>query len=154
MSDEGLSDVDELEDWLSTPIVKSAMDPILFWEGMSSAGSPLSRMALNFLSIPGRYVLSIRCFFADQLPVATSTDVERAFSKGGLTVSRFRHSLSDASTRASTVLGSWAVLDEVIPHTVIPKDDIIELFKNKHKRPKKRARVEDDVEVSEVMEID
>jgi hypothetical protein len=46
------------------------------------------------------------------------------------------------------------VLDEVIPHTVIPKDDIIELFKNKHKRPKKRARVEDDVEVSEVMEID
>jgi len=62
MTDEGLSDVDELEDWLSTPVVKSAMDPILFWEGMSSAGSSLSRMALNFLSIPGRYALSIGFF--------------------------------------------------------------------------------------------
>jgi len=60
MTDEGLSDVDELEDWLSTLVVKSAMDPILFWKGMSSAGSSLSCMALNFLSIPDRYALSIR----------------------------------------------------------------------------------------------
>ena len=71
-------------------------------------------------------------------------------------VSRFRHFLSDASTCASTVLGSWAALDDAISQSVIPNDDIIELFKNKHKRPKKRTRAEDDVEGPEieVMEID
>ena len=53
MTDEGLSDIDKLDEWMSTPIVKSAIDPILFWEGMSSAGSRLSRMALDFLSAPG-----------------------------------------------------------------------------------------------------
>jgi hypothetical protein len=95
-------------------------------------------------------------FLAHELSVATSTDVERAFSKGGLTVSRLRHSLSDVSTRASTVLGSWVALNDAICQSVVPKDDIIELFKNKHKQPKKRARAEDDVEGSEieVMEID
>jgi hypothetical protein len=40
--------------------------------------------------------------------LAASTDVERAFSRGRLTVSRLRHSLSDETTRAATVLGSWA----------------------------------------------
>ncbi|KAI0069216.1 hypothetical protein BV25DRAFT_1777220, partial [Artomyces pyxidatus] len=38
---------------------------------------------------------------------ASSTDVERAFSRGSLNVSRLRHSLSDESTRAATVLQSW-----------------------------------------------
>ena len=46
---------------------------------------------------------------------ATSTDVERAFSRGGLTVSRLRHSLSDASVRASALLGSWSTLPDLIP---------------------------------------
>ncbi|KAI0061452.1 hypothetical protein BV25DRAFT_1771677, partial [Artomyces pyxidatus] len=39
--------------------------------------------------------------------LASSTDVERAFSRGSLNVSRLRHSLSDESTRAATVLQSW-----------------------------------------------
>ena len=39
---------------------------------------------------------------------ATSTDVDdRAFSHGGLTVSKVHHFLSDKSTRAATVLGVW-----------------------------------------------
>ena len=46
---------------------------------------------------------------------ATSTDAERAFSRGRLTVSRLRHSLSDASVRANTVLGSWARIDGLVP---------------------------------------
>ena len=53
-----------------------------------------------------------------------------------------------------TVLGSWAALDEAIPHSVIPRDDIVELFKSNHKRLKKRAREDDIEEISEVMEID
>ena len=46
---------------------------------------------------------------------ATSTDAERVFSRGGLTVSRLRHSLSDASVRASALLGSWSTLPDLIP---------------------------------------
>ncbi|KAF8591458.1 hypothetical protein K439DRAFT_1326873, partial [Ramaria rubella] len=46
---------------------------------------------------------------------ATSTDTECAFSGSGLTVSRMRHTLSDKSTCAATVLASWALVDEMIP---------------------------------------
>ncbi|RPD53478.1 hypothetical protein L226DRAFT_443259, partial [Lentinus tigrinus ALCF2SS1-7] len=45
---------------------------------------------------------------------ATSTDVERAFSRGRLTVSRLRHSLGDASVRASTLLGSWSRIPDLV----------------------------------------
>ncbi|TDL15563.1 hypothetical protein BD410DRAFT_697627, partial [Rickenella mellea] len=52
--------------------------------------------------------------------LATSTEVERAFSQGGLTVSKHRHSLSAPSTRAATVLCSWAKIPGLIPeHTII-----------------------------------
>ncbi|KAF8579674.1 hypothetical protein K439DRAFT_1359061 [Ramaria rubella] len=45
------------------------------------------------------------CIYA--YAIATSTDTECAFSGGGLTISRMRHSLSDASTRAASVLTLW-----------------------------------------------
>ena len=49
-------------------------------------------------------------------------------------MSKLRHSLLDESTRASTVLGSWTELDGAIPHA-----EIIQRFKDKSKRPKKKA---------------
>ncbi|KAJ7362784.1 hypothetical protein DFH08DRAFT_799805 [Mycena albidolilacea] len=62
---------------------------------------------------------------------ATSTDVERSFSRGGFTVSKMRHSLSDESTRAATVLGSWVdVMD------VIPRSEIVSKLKSKASRLK------------------
>ena len=61
---------------------------------------------------------------------ATSVDAERAFSRGRLTVSRLRHSLSDASVRANTVLGSWAG----IPGLVDEKEMIALLADKKGKR--------------------
>ena len=60
---------------------------------------------------------------------ASSTDVERSFSKGGLTVSRFRHSLSDESTRYLSVVGMW----HKIPG-IIPRDTVIAMFNEKNKR--------------------
>jgi len=66
--------------------------------------------------------------------LATSTNAERSFSKGGLTVLKLRHSLSDESTRASTVLGSWTELEGVIPYV-----EVIQRFKDKSKHPKKKA---------------
>jgi len=62
---------------------------------------------------------------------ATSTDVERAFSCGGLTVSKMRHKLSDESTCAASVLGAWCDLPGAVP-----QDEIIATFKDKSKRPK------------------
>ncbi|PBK77839.1 hypothetical protein ARMSODRAFT_841491, partial [Armillaria solidipes] len=50
------------------------------------------------------------------------------FSSGSQNVSRFRHSLSDMSVCASTVLGSWAAVG------LVPEDDIIADFKSRGKR--------------------
>ena len=60
---------------------------------------------------------------------ATSTKVERAFSWGGLTVSKHRHNLSDESTHAATVLGSWANIEGLIPEA-----KIVKMFRDKSKR--------------------
>lgn len=76
--------------------------------------------------------------------VAASTDVERAFSRGGLTVSKLRHKLNDASTRASSVLGDW----HKVPG-LIPIDDILDHITERRRRTKK-ARTETTEEVIEV----
>ncbi len=84
-----------------------------------SSSSPekkaFAQMCLDFLSAP-----------------ASSTDVERAFSRGGLTVSKRRHALSDESTRAATILSSWASMPGLIP-----EEHILQVFRDKCKRPKK-----------------
>ena len=67
--------------------------------------------------------------------LATSTDVERAFSYRGLTISKLWHLLSDNSACAATILESWSKLEDVIP-----KEAIIESFKNKSKCPKKKQK--------------
>lgn len=110
---------DALEEHLSTPCLGDVDDPLAHWNGVltssrSAEKQALARMALDFLSTP-----------------AASTDVERAFSRGGLTVSKRRHSLNDESTRAATVLSSWATVDGVIPER-----EILELLREKNKRSK------------------
>ena len=67
MQDEALSNVDEFEDWLSTGVVKTHMEPIPFWEGMLAAGNPLARMALDYLSIPGKVTFYSSYFVADDI---------------------------------------------------------------------------------------
>jgi hypothetical protein len=78
--------------------------------------------------------------------VATSTDVEHAFSRGGLTVSKMRHSLSDESVSAATVLGSWCQFPGAIPW-----DEIEAAFRDKSKRPKRK---EPAAGTSDVLQID
>jgi len=86
-------------------------------------------MALDYLSTPGQSCsLSFRVIFII-IFTATSTDVERAFSRGRLTVSRMRHSLSDESTRAATVLSSWMSVPRLVPEL-----DIIQVFRDKASR--------------------
>ncbi|TFK79281.1 hypothetical protein K466DRAFT_505829, partial [Polyporus arcularius HHB13444] len=56
----------------------------------------LSRMALNYLTIPG-----------------TSVDIERVFSRGRLLLPHVRNGLSAHSIRALLCLGEWSLLDLV-----------------------------------------
>ncbi|KIP05469.1 hypothetical protein PHLGIDRAFT_74254, partial [Phlebiopsis gigantea 11061_1 CR5-6] len=106
---------DVLDMYLSTPQVPNVGDPLLYWQSQLAGGNPLAQMALDVLSAP-----------------ASSIDVERAFSRGGLTVSKRRHALSDKSVRAATVLSSWASFEGIID-----KDKIVQVFRDKKRRIKK-----------------
>jgi hypothetical protein len=64
--------------------------------------------------------------------------------QGGLTVSKMRHNLSDASVRSGTVLGSWSKFPGLIPQSKLAG-----IFNNKHKRPKVNVK---DTEVAGVPE--
>jgi hypothetical protein len=46
-----------------------------------------------------------------------------------------RHSLSDESTRAATVLSSWCDFP-----SAIPREQIISIFRDKSKRPKGKGK--------------
>lgn len=74
--------------------------------------------------------------------IASSCDVERGFSRGGLTVSKLRHGLSDESTRASTVLHAWSKIPGLIPES-----EIIQVFKDKCRRLKGGKETDKDVTV-------
>ncbi|KAF7799642.1 hypothetical protein EIP86_010882, partial [Pleurotus ostreatoroseus] len=101
---------DPIGDYLKTDIV-ACDDVIGYWSSLVGR-HPLAQMALDFLSAP-----------------AASVDIERAFSKGGLTVTKRCHALSDESVCAATILGSWSSVEGLIPEA-----DLIERFKNKNKR--------------------
>ncbi|EKM48231.1 uncharacterized protein PHACADRAFT_33973, partial [Phanerochaete carnosa HHB-10118-sp] len=75
---------------------------------------PLVCMGLDYLSAP-----------------AASTDIECAFSHGGLAMSKHHHALSDEFVHAASVLKFWAGLKGVIP-----EEKIIKVFWNKSKQPK------------------
>ncbi len=94
-------------------------------------------MALDFLSVPGKQRSFVYIFVTSiDAHIATSTDAERAFSRGHLTVSRLRHSLNEESVRTSTVLGSWANIPDLIP-----EEDIIDFIKSSSRRPRAAAAV-------------
>jgi hypothetical protein len=81
---------DELEQYLRDPTEKPD-DVIAWWIAKASIYPCLSRMALDFLTIP-----------------ATSTEVERLFSRGRLLLPYVRNRLSAHSTRALLCLGYWS----------------------------------------------
>jgi hypothetical protein len=110
--------VDELTRYLAEP-TEVALDPLLWWNERRAVYPHLSRMALNYLCIPGtstqsNFILKVKLIFI----LATSVDVERVFSKGRLVLSHVRNRLSVESTRALLCLGNWSKLG------LVNKDDI------------------------------
>jgi hypothetical protein len=94
-------------------------NPLAHWANRHGA---LAKMGCDYSSCPGElslclYDMNLNSFYF----LATSTDIERAFSGGRLTVSRMRHSLSSESTRASTVLGTWMKVDGFLDELELTK---------------------------------
>src|SRR5712664_4446105 len=74
-----------IDEWLSPPPNSDAKNPMQYWTTMGASGHPLTWMAKDFLSIPGACKHRLSSTVTNYFYVATSTDVERAFSHGGLT---------------------------------------------------------------------
>ena len=101
---------DELARYLSTDPEQVA-DVLLWWTERKATYPHLSRMALDYLSIPGTYFVTyITPFKLTVKFTATSTDVERVFSRGRLLLSHVRNRLSSQSIRALMCLGNWSRL--------------------------------------------
>jgi hypothetical protein len=74
----------------------------------------------------------------------SSTDIERGFSRGGLTVTKLRHNLSDESTHATTMIHSWSNVEGLIPD-----QDIIKLFQDKSKRQNGGSESSDSIMIND-----
>ncbi|KAF5332308.1 hypothetical protein D9758_018513 [Tetrapyrgos nigripes] len=83
---------DELDRYLSTDV--EATDDVLgWWYGRKKDFPTLYRMGLDYLTIP-----------------ATSTDVERVFSRGRFLLPYVRNRLSADTTRALMCLRQWSLM--------------------------------------------
>jgi hAT family C-terminal dimerisation region len=101
---------DELDRYLSID-PEAVEDVLMWWHGRRAMYPCLSRMALDYLTIPG--VFPFQCLSVSSnnpFPPATSVDVERTFSRGRLVLSHVRSRLSAQSTWALLCLGSWSLL--------------------------------------------
>jgi hypothetical protein len=74
----------------------------------------------------------------------SSTDIERGFSRGRLTVTKLRHNLSDESTHAATMVHSWSNVEGLIPD-----QDIIKLFQDKSKRQNGGSESSDSIMIND-----
>jgi hypothetical protein len=116
----------ELDTYLGTD-PEHVTDALAWWYEHKHVYPCLHRMALDYLSIPGKFkYLDIGNFLDHQFILATSVDVERTFSQGRLLLSHIRNRLSIQSTRALLCLGIWSEMGyvrdkDVKAATVLPE---------------------------------
>lgn len=95
----------------------------MWWAKNRGIYPRLSRMALDYLSIPGmcshNFIRAAVLNLNYHTLAATSVDVERVFSKGRLVLSHIRNGLSVQSTRASMCLGNWSRMGLVMDKDVM-----------------------------------
>ena len=100
---------DELDRFLSTEREVGVVDGLAWWFERKHIYPRLSRMAMDYLSIPGIFIYLFPWNPYLQIS-ATSVDVERTFSQGRLVLSHVRSRLSVQSTRALLCLGEWSAM--------------------------------------------
>lgn len=107
-------DNDELARYLAEDVDLSVKDPLKWWRKRAHMYPHLSRMALDYLSIPGKLAFCFLFLGSDMLyDLATSVDVERVFSRGRILISHLRNRLSAQTTRSLLCLQVWSQLGYV-----------------------------------------
>ena len=90
----------EIERYLATD-TEVVDDVLVWWWERRSMYPCLSRMGLDYLSIPGMFSDYSMCqIYYNNCSLATSVDVERVFSRGRLILSHVRSQLTAQSTRS------------------------------------------------------
>jgi len=119
---------DKLDKYLSTD-PEAVEDVLMWWHGCHTMYPCLSRMALDYLTIPGVFFNPSSTSVSSSIHFlpATSVDVKQIFSHGCLILSHVHDWLSAQLTRALLCLGSWSLLGlvkdtDVLAVTVL--DDI------------------------------
>lgn len=100
---------DEIDRYLAAPIEKNITDAMGWWHDRQTQFPRLSRMALDYLSIPGTWSSYETRFSRAHAFVATSVEVERCFSRGRIIVSHLRNRLTGQTTRALLCLNYWSL---------------------------------------------
>ena len=102
---------DEVERYLAAPLETPA-DPLVWWHERRTLYPNLSRMALDYLTIPGTstpcYICTSNKSNQSLNHQATSVNVERVFSLGRLLLSHTRSRMAAQTTRALLCLGAWS----------------------------------------------
>ncbi|KAJ8474625.1 hypothetical protein ONZ51_g7088 [Trametes cubensis] len=126
---------DELDLYLKAE-PEAVSNPIQWWHTRRRLFPRLSRMALDYLTIPAP-------------DPATSVDVERTFSRGRLLLPHVRNRLSAQTTRALLCLGAWSV------RGFIKKADLIDVAKLPDvKAPESDVEMEDGWDVITLIRSD
>jgi len=126
----------ELEEFLRQP-VENVKEPLKWWVANRHIYPNLHRMALDYLSIPGKLDITlIFVYITNCFPLATSTAVERVFSQGRQLLSFTRNRLSASNIRVFLCLGSWGRSD------LIFFEDVLSAVKGVSKRKREDSDVE------------
>ncbi len=101
---------DELERYLSTD-VEDVQDPLQWWTDRKSQFPNLSRMAIDFLTLPGEPCAFLHAALdthTSHVLTATAVAVEHTFSLGRLLLPYVRNRMRGQTTRALLCLRSWS----------------------------------------------
>lgn len=126
---EGIEELHELDEYLLQPIER-VRDPVGWWWDHRLVYPKLSKMAFDYLSVPGTVLTVFRGFSTHLIydHLATSTAVERVFSQGRHLLHFTRNRLSPASIRAIMCLGDWS------RRNLVSNKDVVDAIVNNRKR--------------------
>lgn len=135
----------ELDDYLSTG-PEPTNDVLKWWWDKRRVFPKLSRMAFDYLTVAGKYsfifvilVVITDLFF---IYLASSTAVERVFSRGRHLLHFTRNRLSGKSIRMCLCLGSWSRFD------LINDDDVLRAVEaNMGVTSKGKRRANEDLDI-------
>ena len=107
-------------------VIDDAGGVLCYWEQQLATQPQLARMALDFLSTPGEALSTWHmCSGSHDSAVASSVDVECAFSSGRLQVNHLQHGMSSQTLKAQTAVSSWfgpPIFPSITPFVSIIED--------------------------------